>query len=47
MPTRGHQGVVNHFGFQAETPEEMAGLKVLADAASDGNPLHPGAVPIS
>jgi hypothetical protein len=44
---RGHQVVVNHFGFQVETPEGLAGLKVLADAASDGYPLHPGAVPIS
>jgi hypothetical protein len=33
---------VNHFGFQAESPEELAGLKVLAEAASDGQVLDQG-----
>jgi catechol 2,3-dioxygenase-like lactoylglutathione lyase family enzyme len=36
ISSRGHSAGVNHFGFQAESPEELAGLKQLAEAAAAG-----------
>jgi len=42
ISARGHSVGVNHFGFQAESPEELAALKQLADAASGGNLLEQG-----
>jgi len=39
ISARGHSAGVNHFGFQAESPEELAHLKRLAAAASGGNLL--------
>jgi catechol 2,3-dioxygenase-like lactoylglutathione lyase family enzyme len=39
---RGHTAGVNHFGMQAETFEELADLKVLADAASNGATMSQG-----
>ena len=34
ISTRGHATGLNHFGMQADTVEELAQLKMLADAAS-------------
>jgi catechol 2,3-dioxygenase-like lactoylglutathione lyase family enzyme len=42
ISARGHGVGVNHFGFQAETPEELAALKVLAESASEGAVLDQG-----
>jgi predicted enzyme related to lactoylglutathione lyase len=42
ISARGHSAGVNHFGFQAESPEELAALKKLADAASGGKVLEQG-----
>ncbi len=39
---RGHAIGVNHFGFQAESAEELYGLKQLAEAASGGQVLDQG-----
>jgi hypothetical protein len=36
ISARGHATGVNHLGFQAENEEELAGLKLLAEAASGG-----------
>ncbi len=33
---RGHAAGVNHFGMQADSVDELAGLKALADSASTG-----------
>jgi len=43
ISTRGHAAGVNHFGMQADSAEELAGLKALADAASGGATLDQGA----
>lgn len=42
ISARGHGVGVNHFGFQAESPEELASLKQLAEVASDGQVLDQG-----
>lgn len=42
ISSHGHAAGVNHFGMQAETPEELADLKELADDASGGATLHQG-----
>ena len=42
ISARGHGAGVNHFGFQADTPEELAELKMRAEAASDGAVLDQG-----
>lgn len=34
ISARGHVAGLNHFGFQAETPEELADLKANAEAAA-------------
>lgn len=39
---RGHAAGVNHFGMQADSPEELADLKALADDASGGATLDQG-----
>jgi hypothetical protein len=39
ISSRGHAAGVNHFGMQADSPEELAGLKALADSASGGSTL--------
>jgi catechol 2,3-dioxygenase-like lactoylglutathione lyase family enzyme len=36
ISARGHTVGLNHFGFQAETPDELSVLKLNADAASSG-----------
>lgn len=43
ISSRGHADGVNHFGMQAETAEELAGLKVLAQSASGDEVLDQGA----
>jgi len=40
ISSRGHATGVNHFGIQAESPEELAGLKALAGDASGGSTLN-------
>ncbi|MDR7928327.1 ArsI/CadI family heavy metal resistance metalloenzyme [Acidithiobacillus thiooxidans] len=42
ISSRGHAIGVNHFGMQADSTEELAGLKVLADDASGGTTLDQG-----
>jgi len=42
ISSRGHATGVNHFGMQAETPEELAILKALADDASGGATVDQG-----
>lgn len=42
ISSRGHNTGVNHFGMQVESPEELARLRALADAASDGSTLDQG-----
>lgn len=42
ISARGHGVGVNHFGFQTESPEELAALKVRAAAAAEGAVLHQG-----
>lgn len=42
ISSRGHAAGVNHFGVQAETPDELAELKTLADEASAGATLDQG-----
>ncbi len=42
ISARGHAAGVNHFGFQAETQEELRVLKSLAEAASGGDVLDQG-----
>ena len=42
ISSRGHATGVNHFGMQAESPEELADLKALADDASGGTTLDQG-----
>ena len=42
ISTRGHAPGVNHFGFQADSAEELQGLKQLAESASGGQVLDQG-----
>ena len=42
ISSRGHAVGVNHFGFQADSPEELAGLKKLAESATGGKILDEG-----
>lgn len=42
ISSRGHAAGLNHFGMQADSPEELADLKTLADAASGGTTLDQG-----
>ncbi len=42
ISSRGRPAGVNHFGFQAESAEELATLKQRADAASGGEVLNQG-----
>jgi predicted enzyme related to lactoylglutathione lyase len=42
ISARGHSPGVNHLGIQAESPQELADLRKLADAASGGNVLDQG-----
>jgi lactoylglutathione lyase len=42
ISSRGHVAGVNHFGMQADSPEELAALKALADHASGGTTLDQG-----
>ena len=42
ISARGHTAGVNHFGMQAETLEELADLKALADDASGGATMDQG-----
>lgn len=42
ISSRGHAVGINHFGFQADSPEELNSLKVLAAAASEGQVLDQG-----
>jgi catechol 2,3-dioxygenase-like lactoylglutathione lyase family enzyme len=42
ISARGHDVSVNHFGFQAELPDELAALKARAEAASEGTVLDQG-----
>jgi catechol 2,3-dioxygenase-like lactoylglutathione lyase family enzyme len=44
LSSRGHASGVNHFGMQAEQPEELAALKTQADAASGSAVLDQGNV---
>lgn len=44
ISSQGHVAGVNHFGFQADSPEELASLKALAEAASGGHVLDQGEV---
>lgn len=44
ISSRGHATGVNHFGMQADSPEELDSLKALADDASDGAMLDQGEV---
>lgn len=39
ISSRGHAAGVNHFGFQVDSGEELKSLKVLAEAASEGQVL--------
>lgn len=39
ISTRGHATGLNHFGIQADTTEELAQLKILADTASGAQTL--------
>jgi catechol 2,3-dioxygenase-like lactoylglutathione lyase family enzyme len=42
ISSRGHAIGVNHFGMQADSTQELAGLKALADDASGGTTLDQG-----
>lgn len=42
ISSRGHAAGLNHFGFQADSAEELKSLKKLAEAASDGQVLDEG-----
>jgi len=42
ISSRGHPTGVNHFGMQADSPEELESLKALADDASGGMTLDQG-----
>ncbi|MGK2913417.1 MAG: VOC family protein [Porticoccaceae bacterium] len=42
ISSRGHAAGVNHFDMQADSLEELAGLKALADDASGGTTLDQG-----
>ncbi len=42
ISSRGHAAGVNHFGMQAETPEELADLKAVAYDASGGAAIDQG-----
>ncbi len=42
ISARGHATGLNHFGMQTDSPEELAGLKALADDASGGMTLDQG-----
>lgn len=42
ISARGHAPGVNHFGFQADSAEELQGLKQLAESASGGQVLDQG-----
>lgn len=42
ISARGHAVGVNHFGFQADSVQELAELKTRADAASPGEVLDQG-----
>jgi catechol-2,3-dioxygenase len=42
ISSRGHAIGLNHFGFQADSTEELKSLKTLAEAASDGQALDQG-----
>jgi hypothetical protein len=44
ISVRGRSAGLNHFGIQADTAEELASLKVLADAASGGSMRDQGKV---
>jgi hypothetical protein len=44
ISARGHAVGLNHFGMQAQSAQELAGLKALADAASGGTTLASGEV---
>jgi hypothetical protein len=44
ISARGRAAGVNHFGMQADTPEELSCLKALADAASGGATRDEGKV---
>lgn len=43
ISSRGQAVGVNHFGFQADSAEELKGLKILAEAAADGEVVDQGA----
>jgi catechol 2,3-dioxygenase-like lactoylglutathione lyase family enzyme len=43
ISSRGHSVGVNHFGFQADSSEELQGLRQLAEKASEGQLLDQGA----
>jgi hypothetical protein len=40
ISARGHSSGVNHFGFQVDTPEELATIKQLAESAAPGSVLE-------
>lgn len=42
ISTRGHATGVNHFGFQADSAEELQSLKQLAESASGGRIIDQG-----
>ena len=42
ISAKGHAAGVNHFGIQADSPEELSSLKQLAEAASGGEVLDQG-----
>ena len=42
ISSRGHAVGLNHFGMQADSAQELAGLKGLAHLASSGAPLDQG-----
>ncbi|RFA26268.1 glyoxalase/bleomycin resistance/dioxygenase family protein [Alkalilimnicola ehrlichii] len=42
ISSRGQASGLNHFGMQAEDPEELATLRQLADVASEGAALEQG-----
>jgi catechol 2,3-dioxygenase-like lactoylglutathione lyase family enzyme len=42
ISSRGHAAGVNHFGMQVDSPDELEGLKVLAELASGGAILDQG-----
>lgn len=44
ISSRGHAAGVNHFGFQADSPGELASLKALAAVASGDQVLDQGEV---